>query len=512
LQKRGGLPGIEPGTASTLRKNHTPRLKPPILNPHKNTKINNHLPTHKIYNKIINYIHILMDSVNQKSTHVKRNVGLQTIIQSKEYLPPSIAIQHNLEAVDYPKFFAIPHTLLTLVITCALVGYFALKTPASKEEAMTNGMLGLIFGFLAFGSIYMPDSILRRPHPVIWRLLFSSMILYSLVVTYLVFQSTDEARQLLKIFDKRLGVPLKERIYSDQCDLSSPTFPYIDLTNFINNLDFYLSAHLVGWYVKMLIVRDWKICAFLSVFFEFLEITFRNWLPNFQECWWDVVILDILGCNALGIYLGHLTIKYFEMKNYKWITKNTETKVKKENNPKIKSAFKKLYKYAKYFTPNFYIKHEWNIFSSTKRFWAFIWYIIFMGLVDLMHFFLKDILWIPPNNYILFVRINIWAYTAIVCTREYIEYISNKSCRRLYQNIWLCHYIVFMEVCMCYKFSNYTAPFPQPILYIWSCIFVIIAGITVHLAVQDITKYLKNGPEKTIDLVDPTVEIEYLDK
>lgn len=43
---------------------------------------------------------------------------------------------------------------------------------------------------------------------------------------------------------------------------------------------------------------------FLSIFFEFFELTFRHWLPNFNECWWDHVILDLLLCNGIGMLIG----------------------------------------------------------------------------------------------------------------------------------------------------------------------------------------------------------------
>lgn len=47
-----------------------------------------------------------------RSTSIqKRNVGLQTIIPTKEYLITSVAVTHNLETDEYPKFMAIPHNI-----------------------------------------------------------------------------------------------------------------------------------------------------------------------------------------------------------------------------------------------------------------------------------------------------------------------------------------------------------------------------------------------------------------
>jgi phosphatidylserine synthase 2 len=39
----------------------------------------------------------------------------------------------------------------------------------------------------------------------------------------------------------------------------------------------------------------------------------QHWMPNFAECWWDHIILDVLVCNALGIFLGHVFIYYFQV-------------------------------------------------------------------------------------------------------------------------------------------------------------------------------------------------------
>lgn len=41
-------------------------------------------------------------------------------------------------------------------------------------------------------------------------------------------------------------------------------------------------------------------------------------LPNFAECWWDQVILDILLCNGGGIWLGMTACRFLEMRTYHW--------------------------------------------------------------------------------------------------------------------------------------------------------------------------------------------------
>jgi Phosphatidyl serine synthase len=49
-----------------------------------------------------------------------------------------------------------------------------------------------------------------------------------------------------------------------------------------------------------------------------LQIAFAHLLPNFAECWWDAIVLDVLLCNGLGIWLGMYVCRKLEMRNYHW--------------------------------------------------------------------------------------------------------------------------------------------------------------------------------------------------
>lgn len=48
------------------------------------------------------------------------------------------------------------------------------------------------------------------------------------------------------------------------------------------------------------------------------QIAFSHLLPNFIECWWDAVILDILLCNGFGIWFGMQICHLMEMRYYNW--------------------------------------------------------------------------------------------------------------------------------------------------------------------------------------------------
>jgi len=473
---------------------------------------------------------------NESSNNEKkfRNVGLQTIMLTKEYVPPSVAIQHNLEIEEYPKIFALPHNFTALVVICSIISALAFQENnmiiSYFRDNMKLGIFVCVLCICAFGSLFLPDSLLRRPHPIFWRFIMSVAILYLLLITFILFQDRDDARKLLTIFDRNLGKPLPEKNYAEKCEVFTDKYPFIDLKNIYDAFDNYLTAHLIGWYVKMLIVRNAKLCWILSIFFEILEITFRHWLPNFWECWWDHLILDIFGCNALGIWLGDLTCKYFEMKTYGWI-KNTPTVIANEDkncnnrkesltnpennkdNKNKESILKHSFGFLRYFTPNYFVKHDWNILYSFKRFYSFIWFIFFMNMVDLSNFFGKYVLWIPPTHFILFIRVNIWAFLAMISTREYYEYISNKSCKRIGPFLWISHLILFIEWCIIFKFSEgmFTEEFPEYIKYFWLIVLVILSMFTIHLIIKDLLKIINkknDNSDKKINLSDPGIDIE----
>lgn len=42
----------------------------------------------------------------------------------------------------------------------------------------------------------------------------------------------------------------------------------------------------------------------VSVGFELMELSLRNWIPNFKECWWDSFFLDLCICNHFGTKWG----------------------------------------------------------------------------------------------------------------------------------------------------------------------------------------------------------------
>jgi phosphatidylserine synthase 2 len=193
----------------------------------------------------------------------------------------------------------------------------------SPVEWMTNTQKAFscgVFFFIAFSCIYLPSTLMMRPHPMFWKFCLSLQIFYAACLTFFFILPLSETRQALKFFDASLGVELPEVSYADDCRIFTPENPESSMANiYFAVFDCHFVAHFLGWFGKMLIMRDWWIVWACSIIFEFLEITFRYWLPNFWECWWDHLFLDVFGCNLLGSILGALFIRKFSVTKINWV-------------------------------------------------------------------------------------------------------------------------------------------------------------------------------------------------
>jgi phosphatidylserine synthase 2 len=61
-------------------------------------------------------------------------------------------------------------------------------------------------------------------HPTFWRIVLSINLLYELSLVFLLFQDLDSARQMMTLIDPNLGVPLPEKSYAENCELTPSAF------------------------------------------------------------------------------------------------------------------------------------------------------------------------------------------------------------------------------------------------------------------------------------------------
>lgn len=383
-------------------------------------------------------------------------------------------------------FFWQAHTLTVLVIFSCILIYVAVFEVQSDDHDynMKRGVTAMGLAFLLFGVTQTPDGVFRRPHPAFWRLILCLSYLYELALVYLLFQTVDDARQLMRHLDKSLGKPLPEKSYGGDCIIYDPSKPD-PWHNLWDKMDGFVPTHFFGWWLKTLVIRDWWFCLVISVMFEVLEYTLEHQLPNFSECWWDHWIMDALICNGLGIYLGMKTLNYLSMKPYHWRGM--------WNIPTYRGKMKRL---ALQFTPYSWTDFNWRPTSSLIRWLAVLGIIVIFLLAELNTFYLKFVLWIPPEHYLNLTRLVFFLFLGAASLRETFQYLDDPEPIKFGRQSWMILAIVITELLVTIKFdfATISKPLPKHIAYFWILGFMGLVAYTVWKF------YIKRDCKMDVDL------------
>ncbi|DBA04048.1 TPA: hypothetical protein N0F65_009395 [Lagenidium giganteum] len=383
-----------------------------------------------------------------------------------------------------------PHTLTCGFLMTVWITYEAfygfdetgLSDDEIKAQTVRRGIKFACAFFLSYCMLQLPDGHFVRPHPIVWRLVTGVFILYEMLLIFLLFMRTDDARQFMTNFDPKLGVKLPETSYATDCRLYTPEHPESNFVNFRNTFfDRFVVMHFVGWFVGALMVRSYLICWILSIMFEVYELTFRHWLANFNECWWDHLFLDLFTCNAFGIYLGMKVCRWFEMKKFNWVGIR-----------KIPNLSGKAKRALAQFTPMYWLAYDWKIFRSAERFWRVMSMVTILSIMMLNSFFLKTVLWVPASSTLNVIRLCIWYSAGSYAVAEYYifctftlhcEGVGQTPVKKLGPRAWLGLAVVITEVLIIIKHGKgmFTAPFPTFVKVIWSVLFlVLVVGSTIY--------------------------------
>ncbi|CAH9136606.1 unnamed protein product [Cuscuta epithymum] len=371
-----------------------------------------------------------------------------------------------------------PRTVTLLFIgACFLIWVSGALDPeqTSTNDLVTSvkrGVWAMVTVYLAYSLLQAPTTILIRPHPAIWRLVHGMAVIYLVSLTFLLFQNRDDARQFMKYLDPDLGVELPERSYGADCRIYVPENPTNRFKNVYDTVfDEFVLAHVLGWWGKAIMIRNQPLLWVLSIGFESMELTFRHMLPNFNECWWDSIILDILLCNWFGIWAGMRTVRYFDGRTYEWVGISRQ--------PNIIGKVKRT---LGQFTPAHWDKDEWHPLLGP---WRFVQVLTLCGVfltVELNTFFLKFCLWIPPRNPFIICRLILWWLIAIPTVREYNCYLNDrKLVKKVGPFCWLSLAICIVELLICIKFGHglFPAPMPKWLIIFWTSFGI---GLVVFLS------------------------------
>eukprot|EP01064_Diplonema_japonicum_P024529 TRINITY_DN3511_c0_g4_i1.p1 TRINITY_DN3511_c0_g4~~TRINITY_DN3511_c0_g4_i1.p1 ORF type:complete len:364 (+),score=49.69 TRINITY_DN3511_c0_g4_i1:59-1093(+) len=235
---------------------------------------------------------------------------------------------------------------------------------------------------------------------------------YAALLMWLVYVGVDAGRAFFIRLDPSLAAGHEERDYAEKCASSTE--------NILDSLDVFILAHSLGYWAKMLILRDIRTVLMVSLIFEHLEVTFQHVLPNFLECWWDHMLLDIAICNALGMLVGWLTLKACGMQMYDWWAGSLSS-------------------------------------ESPKRFLQASLGLGIMLVSELCLFFLKFAMQHPPSHHFVLMRMAFWACASYTCYTEYYRYVVEAG-RGFPGIVVFCMLLCFAESCLVFAFVDIRVP------------------------------------------------------
>eukprot|EP00184_Porphyridium_aerugineum_P004678 CAMPEP_0184698650 /NCGR_PEP_ID=MMETSP0313-20130426/5193_1 /TAXON_ID=2792 /ORGANISM="Porphyridium aerugineum, Strain SAG 1380-2" /LENGTH=467 /DNA_ID=CAMNT_0027157617 /DNA_START=78 /DNA_END=1481 /DNA_ORIENTATION=+ len=359
-----------------------------------------------------------------------------------------------------------PHTITLLVILFALMLYAAFQVSSPLKSATeSNIKLGVFTAcvpLLIYGCLQFRDGIFVRPHPVFWRFVMGTSLLYLMFLVFLLMQNADDARKIISYLDPvHSGRPLVDRTYAEHCEFT--------FKNVYESTDIFVIAHSAGWFAKGVMLRDRSILWIGSVLFELLEQTFKHMLLNFEECWWDSWLLDVFFCNWIGIELGLWFCKYLGAHEYHW------TRTSSNRDQSLVQRIIIL------FSPKHFDSFHWHIFQSRFRFVAATYIVIFTMTADLNAFFLKTVLWVDVESKLNIFRLIVIGFAGYPSARELYQYVSDENCSTFGSQAWILAAILLTEICIIVKFgrslfhNSWDNYFPPSIRIPW------IIGVTAWL-------------------------------
>ncbi|KAG6616277.1 phosphatidylserine synthase [Phytophthora cinnamomi] len=375
---------------------------------------------------------------------------------------------HGNEVEGLLLFPEQPRQIFVLLLVVAGFSYFSF-THDSQDAAQNvrNALFAAILIFLVYCFLQTRDGLMVRPHPGVWRVVHGCSVVYLLLLAAMLVQNREGAMAAMRFVFPEVGSRPKTVVPAQlQCEINSES-----LTRGVTSIWFF--AHVTGWWGKMCMFRDWRFCWVLSIAFEILELAFQFVIPDFQECWWDSLLLDMLGANMLGMCLGRVTLWLLESKEYDWSGRRGK-----------KMGYFRLA--LNQFTPFSWEQYHWEVFSSFKRFAEIVFAMVLCLITELNAFFVLTTLSIPkesnfnsyrlllvfligipaaaevgPHACLLLLLIALPSNLFTSLSLQYYEFITNPECWRLGQNSWMILSIATFEILVWVKFSANGVLFTQ---------------------------------------------------
>ncbi|CAD6188694.1 unnamed protein product [Caenorhabditis auriculariae] len=359
------------------------------------------------------------------------------------------------------EFLYKPHTLTVLAALTTFISYKAFTgSTEHTEQNVYDGLMGTLALFMVISALAFPNGPFIRPHPVFWRVVFGLSVVYMLILQFTLFQTYADIKSALSWLDPT-GLSQEKLVEKDYAINCSD----VSLERIWSHMDIFAVGHFLGWAMKALLIRHGVLCWYISISWELTEIVFTQLLPNFAECWWDALILDVLVCNGLGIWFGLEVCKFFEMRQYHWESiRNIHTN---------RGRFKR---FVMQFTPESWTKLEWKTMTNAvRRTMALYLFVLIWLLTELNTFLMKHVFAVDTKHPVVFWRIILIALISAPSIRQFYLYATDPMVKRLGMQCWVYCAVCALEAAIGIKFGM--SMFPRvAILPILLWIFFLIVG------------------------------------
>lgn len=338
------------------------------------------------------------------------------------------------------EFFYKPHTLLMMFVCVVCLTYTAFTRDETRSwnNNVYTGLIGVTIFFMIVSILTLPNGPFTRPHPSLWRCILGISIMYLLLLQFLVHQDYDTIKAAIVWLDPKMAnyTVDSEKEYGVDCW-------NITWARLYAHMDWFAFGHYWGWGMKALIIRHYGLLWSVSIMWELTEMVFGHLLPNFYECWWDNLVLDVLVCNGLGIFTGMQVCKFLEMREFKW-----------ESIKNISGAQGKFKRALLQFTPESFTHNRWlDPHSGYMRLIAVIQFMLIWQMVELNTFFIKHIFPMPAEHPICVFRILLFGLISAPSTRQYYTYVTDPKCKRIGTQCWVFIMVGFSELILVLKFG-----------------------------------------------------------
>jgi len=344
------------------------------------------------------------------------------------------------------------------ILTISYVARGLFYTSDSFSANVMSGLVGAALVFVAQSSLKPYKSPFIRVRDSICRICARVGLIYLGLLVFLLFQRAEDARYLFTYVDPNLGqeLPMHNENYDRDCSLSYENVNHI--------VDFYFWAHFFNWLAAAIIVKDYYVLHIWSILDELIELSLKSIRPNFAECWWDSLILDILLANTLGIFVGMKLIRVCRSMEYDWLGRKGKKSIK-----------------------------DWEVWREHRYFQGFTLFLVFVSLNFVSGFTVPNSVWIPPNHWTNVIRLVIWFTVGALGFRETYDDMRTwgtklRAEKQIFaQHRWLAWMMLCCEMLLSLKFREKAGNNLQSTLSTW----IIIPWVVVVVSCFSYYTYLR---------------------